>query len=64
MWSQVEDRATTFTVMIMLTRGEASGACVDVGGKGSEACADARLSSWVEFFTQMSQHDPTIPAYE
>lgn len=52
---------TAYSVMIVLTRGEESGACADVGGMWSEACAETRLEAWTDFFTQMSLEDPSIP---
>lgn len=63
-WSQIEQRAGANTVFVLMTRGEQSGYCdSDVGGgRWTEQCSQARIDSWLSFFAQMGESDPTIPS--
>lgn len=61
-WSQVQDREDSFTVFVLLTRGEASYFCDSpVGGGTPESCAEARLDSWLAYFDHVVGQDSTLP---
>jgi hypothetical protein len=74
MWSLIENSSDNYKVFITLTRGEQSTYCAAPytgnppsvpnpypNGKWSATCEEARLNSWLGFFTQMSATDPSIP---
>lgn len=62
-WSQVEGREDSYTVFVLMTRGEQSSYCDSEtgGGRWTSTCADARLASWTGFFEQMGEQDATLP---
>lgn len=62
-WSQVEGREDSYTVFVLMTRGEQSAYCDSAtgGGRWTSTCVEARLASWTGFFGQMAEHDDTLP---
>ena len=62
-WSEVEDREDSYTVFLLMTRGEESSYCDSDtgGGRWTDTCESARLSSWVDFFERMGESDATLP---
>lgn len=61
-WSQIEGRPGSYTVLISLTRGETSGFCDSRTGGGTDASGvRARLWSWTHFVSEMGRHDPDLP---
>lgn len=63
-WSQVAGREDTYTVFVLMTRGEQSVYCDSEtgGGRWTDTCVEARLASWTGFFDQMGQHADSLPA--
>ncbi|GAA3588968.1 hypothetical protein GCM10022198_10930 [Klugiella xanthotipulae] len=76
-WSLVENSPDNYKVFITVTRGDETGYCTpasqayQVGlekaptpkptDKWTASCDNARLNSWLSFFTDMSKTDPSIP---
>ena len=68
-WSLIENSPANYKVFISMTEGEQSGYCDKPSGtvtpapvaKWTDTCSQARLNSWLGFFTKMSATDPTIP---
>jgi len=76
-WSQVQDTPDVYKVFVLLTHGEESANClphlpgydpaVEPGpsplplGPWTTTCEEARLNSWRDFLSDMSDTDPSVP---
>lgn len=76
-WSQLQDTPDVYKVFVLLTHGEETVNCLpDLPGYDpavepapsprpvglwTTACEDARLSSWRDFLSDMSDTDPSVP---
>jgi len=76
-WSQVQDTPDVYKVFVLLTHGEESANCLPTMpgydpavepapsplplGLWTTTCEEARLNSWRDFLSDMSDTDPSVP---
>jgi hypothetical protein len=71
-WALVENSPANYKVFIIPTTGDQTGYCTTpaagapapvpmMSGKWTPECSQARINSWLNFTTGMSQSDPSVP---